>query len=333
MAEVLVTGGAGYIGSAVTELLVERGHRAVVLDNLSQGHRAAVASGAEFFATDIQDREALARAFAGHRFDAVMHFAALIAVGESVEQPLRYYRQNVGGLMNVVDAMRVAGVGAMVFSSTAAVYGAPKEVPISENCPVAPISPYGWTKLMCEQILADTAAIPGAVPPFGWISLRYFNVAGATQHCGEAHHPETHLIPRILDVAAGLHPHAELYGTDYSTPDGTCVRDYIHILDLAEAHILAVEALLGGAALPQRVFNLGNNRGYSVREVIAGVERVTGKKVPVVNHPRRDGDPPALVASQQAARRVLGWTPRLGLDEILSSAWAWRQRHPRGYAE
>ena len=333
MAEVLVTGGAGYIGSAVTELLVERGHHPVVLDNLSQGHRAAIASGTKLIEADIQDREALARAFAAHRIDAVMHFSALIAVGESVEQPLLYYRQNVVGLMNVVDAMRAAGVGAIVFSSTAAVYGAPKENPITENCPVGPINPYGWSKLMCEQILADTAAIPGAAPPFGWIALRYFNVAGATKQYGEAHNPETHLIPRILDAAAGLRPHAELYGTDYATPDGTCLRDYIHILDLADAHILALEALLRGGALPQRVFNLGNNRGYSVREVIAGVERVTGKKVPVVNHPRRDGDSPALVASHEAARRVLGWTPRRGLDEILSSAWEWRQRHPRGYAD
>jgi UDP-glucose 4-epimerase len=332
MAEVLVTGGAGYIGSAVTELLLARGHRTVVLDNLSQGHRGAIHSGAEFIHADIQDRDALARIFSGHRFDAVMHFAALIAVGESVQQPLRYYRQNVVGLMNVVDAMRAADVGAIVFSSTAAVYGIPKENPISESCPVAPINPYGWTKLMCEQILADTGASLGGAP-FGWIALRYFNVAGATERCGEAHQPETHLIPRILDVAAGRHAHAELYGTDYPTPDGTCVRDYIHILDLADAHIFALEALLGGSAVAQHVFNLGNNRGYSVREVIAGVERVTGKKVPVKNHPRRDGDSPALVASHEAARRVLGWTPRYGLDEILSSAWAWRQRHPNGYVE
>jgi UDP-glucose 4-epimerase len=332
MAEVLVTGGAGYIGSAVTELLVARGHHPVVLDNLSQGHRAAIHSGADLIEVDLQDRDALASAFAAHRFDAVMHFAALIAVGESVAQPLRYYRQNVVGLMNVVDAMCAAGVGAMVFSSTAAVYGIPRENPISESCVVAPINPYGWTKLICEQILADTAAAPGAAP-FGWIALRYFNVAGATERCGEAHHPETHLIPRILDVAAGHRPHVELYGTDYATPDGTCIRDYIHIVDLADAHILALEALLRGGALPQRIFNLGNNRGYSVREVIAGVERVTGKTVPVKNFPRRDGDSPALVASHDAARRVLGWTPRCGLDEILSSAWAWRQRHPNGYAE
>jgi UDP-glucose 4-epimerase len=332
MAEILVTGGAGFIGSAVTELLVERGHHPVVLDNLSQGYRSAIVPGAEFIPGDIQDRDALAQVFAAKRFDAVMHFAAQIAVGESVQQPLRYYRQNVVGLMNVAEAMRAAEIGAIVFSSTAAVYGIPKEDPITENCPVGPINPYGWTKLMCEQILADTAAAPAATP-FGWIALRYFNVAGATERCGEAHHPETHLIPRILDVAAGKSPHAELYGTDYDTPDGTCIRDYIHVLDLAEAHILAVEALLGGGALPQRVFNLGNNRGYSVREVIAGVERVTGNPVPVQNHPRREGDSPSLVASHEAASRVLGWQPQRGLDEILSSAWAWRQQHPDGYAE
>jgi UDP-glucose 4-epimerase len=333
MAKILVTGGAGYIGSAVTELLLARGHTPVVLDNLSQGYRAAVAPGAEFVHADIQDREALARVFAAQRFDAVMHFAALIAVGESVRQPLRYYRQNVVGFLNVLEAMRAAGVAAIVFSSSAAVYGVPKQDPISESCPVAPINPYGWTKLMDEQILADAAAIPNGVPPLGWIALRYFNVAGATERCGEAHHPETHLIPRILEVAAGSRPHVELYGTDYPTPDGTCIRDYIHILDLAEAHLLAAEALLRGAALSQNIFNLGNNRGYSVREVIACVERVTQKRVPVVISPRREGDSPALVASFEAARRLLGWQPRMGLDEIVSSAWAWRQRHPRGYAE
>jgi UDP-glucose 4-epimerase len=333
MGKILVTGGAGYIGSAVTEMLLVRGHQPVVMDNLLQGHRAAVVPGAEFFRGDLQDRDALAAIFLAHRFEAVMHFAALIAVGESVEQPLRYYRQNVVGLLNVLEAMRAAGVRAIVFSSTAAVYGIPVENPITEKCPVAPISPYGWSKLMCEQVLADTAAIPGGAEPLGWIALRYFNVAGATAQCGEAHNPETHLIPRILDVAAGRRPHVELYGTDYPTPDGTCIRDYIHISDLAEAHILALETLLRRDPLPQRAFNLGNNRGYSVREVIDCVERVTGKKLPVVECLRREGDSPALVASHEAARRVLGWQPRYGLDEIVESAWRWRQQHPQGYGE
>jgi UDP-glucose 4-epimerase len=331
MAEVLVTGGAGYIGSVVTERLVERGHQVVVLDSLAQGHRAAIAPQAEFFHLDLQDREALARAFAARRFDAVMHFAALIAVGESVEQPLRYYRQNVVGLLNVLDAMREAGVSAIVFSSTAAVYGNPAEIPITEDCPVAPINPYGWSKRICEQFLADASVIPGDGQPLKWIALRYFNVAGATARCGEAHNPETHLIPRILDVAAGRAPRVEIYGTDYPTPDGTCIRDYMHIVDLAEAHILALEALLARKPLPQRVFNLGNNRGYSVREVVAAVERVTGKKVAVAEHARRPGDPPQLVASHAAAKRYLDWTPQRGLDEIISSAWEWRLRHPRGY--
>ena len=331
MGKILVTGGAGYIGSAVTEMLVERGHQPVVMDNLSGGHRGAIVPGAQFFHADLQDPDALAAVFTVNRFDAVIHFAALIAVGESVQQPLRYYRQNVVSLLNVLDAMRNSGTHAIVFSSTAAVYGMPKEDPITESCPVAPINPYGWSKLMCEQFLADTAAIPRSSPPLGWIALRYFNVAGATARLGEAHHPETHLIPRILDVAAGRAPHVELFGTDYSTPDGTCIRDYIHILDLAEAHILAVEALLSGKPLPQRALNLGNNRGYSVREVISTVEKVTGKKVPVKNHPRREGDSPSLVASHEAAKRVLGWKPRHGLEEIIASAWKWRLTHPSGY--
>jgi UDP-glucose 4-epimerase len=333
MAEVLVTGGAGYIGSVVTELLLERGHRVTVLDNLAQGHRPAVHPAAEFVHADLQDREALARLFAAQRFDAVMQFAALIAVGESVEQPLRYYRHNVVGLLNVLEAMRGAGVDAIVFSSTAAVYGIPGEIPITENCPTAPINPYGWSKRICEQFLADSAAASDAGRPLEWIALRYFNVAGATERCGEAHEPETHLIPRILDVAAGRAPRAEVYGADYPTPDGTCIRDYIHVVDLAEAHILALEALLARRRLPQRVYNLGNNRGYSVREVIACVERVTGKKVPIVEHPRRAGDPPQLVASHSSAKNALGWTPRRGLDEIIASAWAWRQRHPNGYGK
>jgi UDP-glucose 4-epimerase len=331
MGKILVTGGAGYIGSAVTELLLDRGHQPVVLDNLSQGYRAAVVPGAEFFCADVQDRDALSAVFLAQRFDAVMHFAALIAVGESVQQPLRYYRQNVVGLLNVLESMRAAGVNNIVFSSTAAVYGIPRENPISENCPVAPISPYGWSKRICEQFLADAEAAPGA-EPLRWITLRYFNVAGATARCGEAHSPETHLIPRLLDVAAGRSPHVELYGTDYPTPDGTCIRDYIHISDLSEAHILALEALLRGNALPQRIFNLGNNRGYSVREVIAAVERVTKQKLAVVHRPRREGDSHSLVASHDAAKRALGWQPRYGLEEIVESAWCWRQQHPKGYA-
>ncbi len=332
MGKILVTGGAGYIGSAVTELLVSQGHQPVVFDNLSGGHRAAIVAGADFFRADVQDRDALQAVFLAHRFDAVMHFSALIAVGESVEQPLRYYRQNVVGLMNVLDAMLEAGCRAIVFSSTAAVYGQPKENPITEDCPVAPISPYGWSKLMCEQLLADTAAIPNRKPALSAVALRYFNVAGATNTCGEAHHPETHLIPRVLDAAAGRAPNVRLFGTDYPTPDGTCIRDYIHILDLAEAHVLALDAMLASRALPQRALNLGNSRGYSVREVIATVERVTGKKVPVVTHPRREGDSPSLVASHEAAKRVLGWKPKHGLDEIIESAWKWRQAHPNGYA-
>jgi UDP-glucose 4-epimerase len=331
MGKILVTGGAGYIGSVITEQVVARGQSAVVLDDFSGGYRAAVSPGAEIAEADILDREAVRRAFAAHGPEAVIHMAALIAVGESVEQPVRYYRQNIVGLLNVLDAMREHGTRRIVFSSTAAVYGMPEENPVSESCPVRPISPYGWTKAMCEQILSDAARADGGGPRLEWIALRYFNVAGATPRCGEAHRPETHLLPRVLDAALGRLPHVELYGDDYATPDGTCIRDYIHVVDLAEAHLLALDALLEGRPLPARAFNLGNNCGYSVREVIACVERVTGKKVPVVQRPRRAGDSPQLVASHAAARQALGWRPLRGLEEIVASAYAWRQRHPRGY--
>jgi len=331
MAEILVTGGAGYIGSAVTELLLTRGHHPVVLDNLSQGHRSAVLPPAEFVRADLQDAAALARVFSSRAFDAVVHLAALSVVGDSVHQPLRYYRENVGGLLNLLDAMRAAGVQTIVFSSTAAVYGVPDQLPITEQGKVHPINPYGWSKLLGEQILADAAATGG----LRWVSLRYFNVAGASELCGEAHHPETHLIPRVLEVALGLRPHVEIYGTDYDTPDGTCIRDYIHILDLAEAHILALDAALAASPVLQGspIFNLGNSRGYSVREIVAGVEKIAGQRIPCQNLPRRAGDPPQLVASHERLRAALGWRPQRGLDEILSSAWAWRRRHPRGYEE
>ncbi|MBI3661483.1 MAG: UDP-glucose 4-epimerase GalE [Acidobacteria bacterium] len=329
MAEVLVTGGAGYIGSSVTELLLAHGHAPLVLDNLSQGHCAAIAPGAGFLQADLQDPDAFAHVFAGRKIAAVIHLAAVSVVGDSVRQPLRYYRQNVGGLLNLLDAMRDASVGAIVFSSTASVYGIPEKIPVTERCAVRPINPYGSTKLLGEQILVDAAAADG----LRWVALRYFNVAGATELCGEAHHPETHLIPRVLEVVLGQRPHLEIYGADYATPDGTCIRDYIHILDLAEAHVLALDAVLAASpALPAApIFNLGNNRGYSVREIVACVEKVTGRPVPCVNHPRRNGDPPQLVASHDKIADALGWRPRRGLDEIVVSAWAWRQRHPRGY--
>jgi UDP-glucose 4-epimerase len=328
LGKILVTGGAGYIGGAVTELLAKRGLEALVLDNLSQGHRAAVPPGVPFFEANLGDPATLESLFTQHSIEAVIHLAAVSVVGDSVDQPLRYYRENVGKLLQLLDAMQRAGCHQMVFSSTASVYGVPPKVPITEDCPLAPINPYGWTKRMGEQVLADAmsaAAKNGA--GLRHVALRYFNVAGATEACGEMHHPETHLVPRVLEVALGLRPHLELYGTDYDTPDGTCVRDYIHILDLAEAHVLALEYSRDRSG----TFNLGNNRGYSVREVIDCARRITGHSIPVKEFPRRAGDPPRLVASHRRARAEFGWQPRRGLEEMIASAWEWRRAHPAGY--
>ena len=325
MKKILVTGGAGYIGSAVTEMLLRRGYEALALDNLWQGHRQAVVREVPLLEVDLQDRPALEQVFAQHRIDAVIHLAAVSVVGDSVAEPLRYYRENVGGLLNLLEAMRAAGVRQIVFSSTASVYGIPSQIPITEQCAVQPVNPYGWSKLVGEQILADAHAAHG----LNYVSLRYFNVAGATEFCGEAHHPETHLIPRVLEVALGQRPHVELYGTDYDTSDGTCIRDYIHVADLAEAHVLALAWGERGSS----VFNLGNNRGYSVREVVACAEKVTGKPIPCVEYPRRPGDAPELVASHERISAELNWQPRFGLEEMIASAWAWRLRHPNGYAE
>lgn len=325
MKQILVTGGAGYIGSVVTECLISSGREPLVLDNLSQGHRQALPPSVPLIEADLQDPAVLPRVFAEYAIDAVIHLAALSVVEDSVARPLLYYRENVGGLLNLLDAMRAANVNRLVFSSTAAVYGIPARMPISEQCPVRAINPYGWSKFMGEQLLADAHAASG----LNYISLRYFNVAGATERYGEDHRPETHLIPRLLEVALGQRPYLELYGTDYSTGDGTCVRDYIHVTDLAVAHVLALEAVEHHSG----IYNLGNNRGYSVREVVACVEKVTGRRIPVVEFPRRPSDPPELVASHEKIRAELGWQPRHDLEEIVSSAWAWRQRHPHGYAE
>ncbi len=324
MGKVLVTGGAGYIGSVVTEALVNRGREPVVLDNFTQGHRAAVVLGVPLIEADLHDRLALERLFAQHQIEAVIHLAALSVVSDSVAQPLRYYDENVGGLLNLLEAMKRVDVKQIVFSSTAAGYGVPQQVPITEDCPLRPMNPYGWTKLIGEQILADCHAAFG----LHFVSLRYFNVAGATESFGEAHHPETHLIPRVLEVALGQRQHLEIYGTDYDTPDGTCVRDYIDVRDLAEAHVLTVDGARNGCA----IYNLGNDRGYSVREVVACAERVTGRRIPCVEFPRRAGDPPRLVASHEKIRTELDWRPRRDLEEMIASAWTWRQRHPNSYS-
>jgi UDP-glucose 4-epimerase len=325
LVSVLVSGGAGYIGSVVTECLIRRGRSPVVLDNLSQGHRAAVPPGVPLVEADLLDKPFVEKVFRDFTIDAVIHLAAVSVVGDSVQQPTHYYRQNVGGLLNLLEVMLPAGVNQIVFSSTAAVYGKPDTIPITEECAARPINPYGWTKLVGEQILADAHAAYG----LDYVSLRYFNVAGATEACGEAHHPETHLIPRLLAVAARQVAEFEIYGTDYETPDGTCIRDYIHVGDLAEAHTLALGRLRDAG----EVYNLGGNRGYSVREVISCAEKVTGQKIPCVIRPRRPGDPPTLVASHEKIRDQLGWRPERGLEEMIHDAWRWLARQPNGFRE
>jgi UDP-glucose 4-epimerase len=326
---VLVTGGAGYIGSVITERLLERGDVPIVLDNFSQGHRDAIPPGVEVVQADLADEAALTGVFSGAAIDAVVHMAAVSIVGESVRQPLRYYRENVANLLPFLEAMTRGGCRRIVFSSSAAVYGEPAEVPISEECPAHPVNPYGSTKLMGERILADAARAGDGTAGLRFVSLRYFNVAGATKAAGEMHHPETHLIPRVLEVALGERPHVELYGTDYPTPDGTCIRDYIHVEDLADAHVLALDHTKSASG----IYNLGNNRGYSVREVIETAARVTSRKIAVQDYPRRAGDPPQLIASHRKAADQLGWKPRRGLEEMIASAWEWRLRNPRGYTQ
>jgi UDP-glucose 4-epimerase len=322
----LVTGGAGYIGSIVAGHLLAAGHEVVVLDNLERGHRSAVPSGAQLVVCDLLDRDGIGKAVAGG-FDGVLHFAALALVSESVSHPERYWRTNVGGTLNLLEAMSDAGVARLVFSSTCAVYGQPDEVPIAETAPPRPINSYGASKLAVDGMIGHFCL----AHRLGAVSLRYFNVAGASGELGEDHEPETHLIPNILRAAVGLNPHVEIYGTDYPTPDGTAIRDYIHIDDLAQAHLLALEAARTGE---HQIFNLGNGSGFSVREVIAAAQAVTGLEIPTREAPRRPGDPPMLVAASDRIRSELGWQPtKAGLEEIVADAWAFAQAHPRGYSD
>jgi UDP-glucose 4-epimerase len=321
----LVTGGAGYIGSIVAQQLLSRGDDVTVLDSLYRGHRAAVPAGATFVQADMLDPDALARTFADARFDGVLHFAALTLVAESVEQPERYYRGNVVGALNLLDAMRATGVKRIVFSSTAATYGQPETVPISEDVPQRPVNAYGGSKLAVDRMLTDEARAHGIAA----VSLRYFNVAGASGPLGEDHEPETHLVPLILRAAAGVREYVSILGTDYDTRDGTALRDYVHVDDLANAHVLALEKAVPGR---HDIFNLGSGTGSTVREVIDAARRVTGRDFEVREEPRRPGDPSALVASGERAREALGWTPERSLDEMIADAWAWHQAHPRGYA-
>jgi UDP-glucose-4-epimerase GalE len=323
---ILVTGGAGYIGSHAVRLLLSRGHDVTVYDNLSMGHRAAVPSG-RLIVGDLSEKDRLDHALMERRIEAVMHFAALAYVGESVQQPAKYYHNNIVNTLTLLDAMRRHRIDRIVFSSTCATYGIPERSPINEETPQQPINPYGFTKLAIEHALADYSHAYA----LGYAALRYFNAAGATPDgsIGEDHDPETHLIPLVLQTALGQREAVQVFGTDYQTPDGTCIRDYIHVDDLAEAHALALEALAPGK---QMRFNLGTGRGYSVREVIRTAEEVTGKRVPVKETPRRPGDPPALVAAADKVRHELGWTPRYReLRPILETAWNWHRTHPKGY--
>jgi UDP-glucose 4-epimerase len=316
---ILVCGGAGYIGSHMARWLALRDIRVTVLDNLSTGHRGFVRWG-DFIEADLRDRASLDRAFAAHRFDAVMHFCARSLVGESVADPYGYYASNVAGTLNLLEAMRAHGVDRLVFSSTAAVFGQPQADRIDEDHPQRPINPYGASKLMVERILADAAAAYGLRS----VALRYFNAAGAAPDgtIGEAHDPETHLIPNAIKAALGAGPALTLFGDDYPTPDGTCIRDYVHVDDLAQAHQLALAHMDAHAGA--HTFNLGNGQGFSVREVIAAVERVSGRPVPHSVAPRRPGDPSILVASSERARAMLGWTPEYTtLDPILATAVRW----------
>ncbi len=318
---VLVAGGAGYIGSHMVRLLSALGHNVVTIDDLSSGFRSAVLGG-EFVHGSLHDKSALNVLFNTYQFDAVVHFAGSIAVGESVRDPAKYYQNNLTGTLNLLDAMREHGVNKIVFSSTAAIFGNPQYVPIDEAHPQAPINPYGMTKWVTEQILRDYDAAYG----LKLVALRYFNAAGASPDAvlGERHDPETHLIPLVLRAANGTLPELTVFGTDYETLDGTCVRDYIHIMDLCDAHILALEHLMSGG--DSRAYNLGNGQGYSVKEVIKAAEKVCGIPVPVKFGPRRAGDPPKLVADASRIRKDWGWAPKYGsLETIIEHAWQWEK--------
>lgn len=324
---ILVTGGAGYIGSVVAEELLKLGLEVVVYDNLSKGHRGALVPGINLVEGDLHDRQLLQETLRDYQVSAVIHMAASSLVGESCVDPAKYYRNNVEAGLVLLDEMIKAGIRHIVFSSTAATYGEPESQPIDENAPTFPTNPYGETKLAFERAMRwyDVAY------KLRFASLRYFNAAGATDHCGEVHDPESHLIPIALQVATGKRKHVEIFGDDYPTPDGTCVRDYIHVVDLARAHILALQALNKGSA----IYNLGcGGAGYSVRDVIETVRDVTGKEIPVRIGPRREGDPPTLIASSDKIKRELGWQPMYqDLRVIVESAWRWVQTHREGYRE
>jgi UDP-glucose 4-epimerase len=325
---ILVTGGAGYIGSHAVRLFLAQGHDVWVYDNLCLGHRKAVPA-ERLVIGDLAEPARLDHALLIHRIEAVVHFAAFASVGESVRDPGKYYLNNLVNTVYLLESMRRHNVARMVFSSTAATYGVPDKMPITEETPQEPINPYGVTKLAIERAMADYAHAHG----LGFAALRYFNAAGASGDgaIGEDHEPETHLIPLALQAIQGTRPPLQIFGTDYPTPDGTCVRDYVHVDDLAQAHLLALEQLKPGQGMH---YNLGIGRGYSVREVIQAAEKITGKPAPVVEGPRRPGDPPTLVASSEKIQRELGWKPRYtDLTSIVETAWRWHKAHPRGYQD
>ncbi len=325
---ILVTGGAGYIGSHTVRLLLDRGHDVWVYDNLSTGHRAAVPR-ERLLIGDLDEIHRLDQVLTERQIEAVVHFAAFIYVGESVSEPAKYYQNNLVNTLNLMECLRRQRIDRFVLSSTAATFGSPERVPITEEDPQRPINPYGQTKLAVERALADFARAYG----WGYAALRYFNAAGASSKgdIGEDHDPETHLIPLVILAAMGRKPHIEIFGTNYPTPDGTCIRDYIHVDDLAEAHILALERLEPGKGL---CYNLGIGRGYSVRDVLKTVEEVTGMRVTVKEGPRRAGDPAQLIASSEKIQRELGWQPRyIDLKSIVETAWNWHRNHPRGYQD
>src|SRR4051812_826342 len=319
----LVTGGAGYVGSIVAQHLVARGDEVTIFDSLTRGHRAAVPEGAELVVGDLLNPGDI-RAALGDGCDGVLHFAALALVAESVAHPERYYRGNVVGTLNLLDAMRDGGVPRLVFSSTAATYGQPQSDPITEDEPTTPVNAYGNSKLAVDRMIGDECRAHGLAA----ISLRYFNVAGASGELGEDHHPETHLIPLVLQAASGQRDHVAILGTDYATEDGSAVRDYVHTDDLARAHVLALERAEPGR---HEIYNLGSGTGYSVRQVIDAVKRVTGREFEVREEARRAGDPPRLVASGAKAGSGLGWVPERSLEDMVADAWAWHQAHPEGY--
>ena len=327
---VLVCGGAGYIGSHTVRRLIEAGEEVIIADNLSTGHRVSLNPAVKFYECDIRDKVALQKIFAENKIEAVFHFAAFIEAGESVKLPLKYFSNNVYGMQILLEAMTEAGVDKIIFSSSAAVYGEPARLPIDEQDATTPTNPYGESKLIMEKMMRWVSAAQGV----RYVSLRYFNASGAIEDgsIGEDHHPETHLIPLILQVPLGKRDHITVFGTDYPTPDGTCIRDYIHVLDLASAHICALNYLRNGGA--SNYFNLGTGHGFSVKEIIDAAEKVTGLKIKTVLGERRPGDPARLIASGEKARKILGWSPRFDdVEKIIATAWNWHKSHPQGYNE